>query len=79
MAIRPVEKADAPEAVGRIYEGLAKNFGRVPNMFKMLAHRPEVLRTFLPLYNAVWAEGTLPQKLKALAAVRTSLINGCEY
>jgi hypothetical protein len=32
-------------------------------MFKMLAHRPEVLRTFLPLYNAVWAEGALPQKL----------------
>ena len=79
MAIRPVEKAEAPEAVGRVYEALEKNLGRVPNTFKMLAHRPEVLRTFLPLYNAVWAEGALPQKLKALAAVRTSLINGCEY
>jgi alkylhydroperoxidase family enzyme len=79
MAIRPIERADAPEAVSRIYEALEKNLGRVPNTFKMLAHRPEVLRTFLPFYNAVWAEGTLPQKLKALAAVRTSLINGCEY
>ncbi len=79
MAIRPVEKNEAPETVGKIYEALEKNIGRVPTMFKMLAHRPDVLRTFLPFYNAVWAEGTLPQKLKALAAVRTSLLNGCEY
>ena len=79
MAIRPVDKNGAPEAVRTIYETLEKDFGRVPNMFKMLAHRPEVLRTFLPLYNAVWAEGALPQNLKALAAVRTSLLNGCEY
>jgi alkylhydroperoxidase family enzyme len=79
MAIRPVEKGDAPEAVRTIYEAVEKNLGRVPNTFKMLAHRPEVLRAFLPLYNAVWAEGPLPQKLKALAAVRTSLLNGCAY
>ena len=79
MAIRPVEKNDAPETVRTIYESLEKNLGRIPDTFKMLAHRPEVLRTFLPLYNAVWAEGALPQKLKALAAVRTSLLNGCEY
>ncbi len=79
MAIRPVEKNGAPEVVRALYEGVEKNMGRVPNMFKMLAHRPEVLRTFLPFYGAVWAEGALPQKLKALAAVRTSLVNGCEY
>ncbi len=79
MAIRPVEKNDAPESVRAIYEALEKSLGRVPNMFKMLAHRPGVLRTFLPFYNAVWAEGALPQKLKALAAVRTSVQNGCEY
>ena len=79
MAIRPVEKNDAPEAVRSIYEALEKNLGRVPSMFKMLAHRPEVLRAFMPFYNTVWAEGALPQKLKALAAVRTSRLNGCEY
>ena len=79
MTIRPVEKNDAPEAVRTIYETLEQKLGRVPNTFKMLARRPEVLRTFLPLYTAVWAEGPLPQKLKALAAVRTSLLNGCEY
>jgi uncharacterized peroxidase-related enzyme len=79
MAIRPVEMNNAPEPVRRIYEAVEKNLGRVPNTFKMLAHRPEILRTFLPLYNAVWAEGALPQKIKALAAVRTSLLNGCNY
>jgi alkylhydroperoxidase family enzyme len=79
MPVHPVEKSDAPEAVRTIYETLEKSLGRVPTTFKMLAHRPEVLRAFLPLYNAVWAEGTLAQKLKALAAVRTSLLNGCEY
>jgi len=33
----------------------------------------------LQLFNAVMADGTLPLKLKELAYLRTSIINGCAY
>ena len=79
MIIRPVEKDQAPDTVKRIYEALEQNLGRVPNFFKMLAHKPDVLRTFNQLYSAVWAEGALSAKLKELAYLRASIHNGCEY
>src|SRR5271154_442938 len=44
-----------------------------------MAHRPEVLARFLPLYKAVINEGTIEAKYKELAYLRTSMVNGCEY
>ncbi|HEX4835667.1 MAG TPA: carboxymuconolactone decarboxylase family protein [bacterium] len=77
--IHPVEKDQAPDTVKRIYEALEQSLGSVPNFFKMLAHKPDVLRTFNQLYSAVWAEGALSPKMKELAYLRTSIHNGCEY
>jgi alkylhydroperoxidase family enzyme len=51
----------------------------VGNFFKVLAHKPEVLRSFLQLFNAVMTEGALSVKLKELAYLRVSIINGCAY
>jgi alkylhydroperoxidase family enzyme len=49
------------------------------NMFKVMAHRPNVLGPFLEFYKQVWAAGTLSSKIKELAYLRTSVMNGCEY
>jgi alkylhydroperoxidase family enzyme len=45
----------------------------------MLAHKPDVLRAFNQLSGAIWAEGTLAPKLKELAYLRVSILNGCAY
>ncbi len=80
MRIEPVEKEQAPEAVRRIYDALEKQRGRPPgNLHKMLAHKPDVLRTFLPFYGAIWTSGALPDRLKELAYLRASILNGCAY
>lgn len=80
MRIEPVEKEQAPETVRRIYDALEKQRGRPPgNLHKMLAHKPDVLRTFLPFYGAIWAPGALPDRLKELAYLRASILNGCAY
>lgn len=79
MRIAPVEKDQAPDSVKRIYEALEQRSGTVPPFFKMLAHKPDVLRTFNLFYAAVWAEGALSAKLKELAYLRASIMNGCEY
>lgn len=79
MNIDPIEKAQAPEPVRTLYEGIEKRAGRLPTFFKMLAHKPEVLRTFLELYPQIVGPGALSPKLKELAYLRTSIYNGCAY
>jgi alkylhydroperoxidase family enzyme len=79
MRISLVEQDQAPDVVRKIYEGLEKSFGRVPNFFKVLANKPDVLRAFHQLDGAIWADGALSSKLKDLAYLRTSILNGCEY
>ena len=79
MRISLVEKETAPDTVRRVYEGLEHAGRPVGNFYKVLAHKPDALRSFLQLFNAVMADGTLPLKLKELAYLRTSIINGCAY
>ena len=76
MKIEPLEKEQAAESVRPIYDTLG---GRMLNMFKVMAHRPNVLGPFLEFYKQVWAAGTLSSKIKELAYLRTSVMNGCEY
>lgn len=73
----PKEKA-AAELHG-IYDTLTQKFSRMPNIFATMAHRPNVLKNFLPLYAAIINEGTVEARYKELAYLKTSLINGCEY
>jgi uncharacterized peroxidase-related enzyme len=79
MKIEPLEKEHAAEEVRPIYEGIEKKTGRVINMFKVMAHKPNVLGPFLDFYKQVWAAGALDPKIKELAYLRTSLMNGCTY
>jgi len=79
MKIEPLEKGNAAEEVRPIYEGFEKKSGRVLNMYKVMAHKPNVLGPFLEFYKQVWAAGTLDLKIKELAYLRTSLMNGCVY
>ena len=79
MRISLVEKDQAPEVVKRIYEVLEQRSGNVAPYFKVLAHKPEVLRAFNQLHAAVLAEGALSPKLKELAYLRASILDGCEF
>jgi hypothetical protein len=73
----PVEKA--PDDLKPIFEGMTKNFGKVPAFFGIMANKPEVLKNFLPLYGAITGPGSLDQRYKELAYLKTSMVNGCSY
>ncbi|PYN29590.1 MAG: hypothetical protein DMD98_20945 [Candidatus Rokuibacteriota bacterium] len=77
--VNPIPKEKAADAAKPIYDDLAKRFGRVPNIFAVMAHRPTVLKNFLPLYGSIMNEGTVEPRYKELAYLKTSLLNGCEY
>ncbi len=79
MSVEPVQEEQAPESVREVYGVVKQRAGRVNNFLKMLAHKPDVLKTFGPFYQAVWAEGALSPRLKELAYLRTSISNGCAY
>ena len=79
MRIHPIEKDQASDLIRRIYDSLEKQAGRVSPFFKMLANKPDVLRAFLQLDGAIWADGALSPKQKDLAYLRVSIRNGCEF
>lgn len=77
--VHPVAEEKAAADLKPIYEGMKQTFGRMPNFFGVLAHKPEVLKAFLPLYSAVTGPGAVEQKYKELVYLKTSIVNGCEY
>lgn len=77
--VSPVPTDKAAAEVKPIYENLRKAFGRVPNIFAVMAQRPGVLKHMLPFYGSIINEGTVEPKYKELAYLKTSILNGCEY
>lgn len=53
--------------------------GNVPNMFRVMAHRPEIFATMQAHFGAVLNSGTVSTKLKELIIVRTSQVNDTPY
>src|SRR5262245_11268801 len=73
-----VEKDEAAEALRPVFEGMERKLGAVPNVFRAMAHSPELLQAFLGL-NAALAKTKLDGKLRELAYMKASQLNGCEY
>ncbi len=53
--------------------------GNLPNMFRTVAHRPEIFETMIAHFEAILHTGTVPLRLKELVIVRTSQLNRCDY
>ena len=70
-----VEAENAPPEVKEIYEKTLR--GKPGNAQKALAHRPEMLKNFLPFYASVGR--SLDRKLYELIYLCVSFINGCHY
>jgi len=71
---------DLPEDVrARILE-VQENSGFVPNVFLVLARRPEELRAFFAYHDALMRnEGGLTKGEREMLVVATSGANGCQY
>ena len=80
-----LERLDAQDAM-RESEALRFPFqrfiderGKVPNLFRIAAHRPQIARTWAEHMRTVMGPGEVPVLLKELLSVRVSQINECEY
>jgi len=79
MRISRLDKTQVDAPSQEIFEDFLRERGNIPNMFRTVAHRPEIMRTMVAHFRAVMNTGTVPRNLKELVIVRTSQINGCEY
>jgi uncharacterized peroxidase-related enzyme len=73
-----ITNQDAGEKVKAVFEGMEKKIGAVPNVFRAMAHNPEMLEAFLAL-NATLPKTKLDGKLRELAYIKTSELNDCDY
>jgi alkylhydroperoxidase family enzyme len=67
------------QQVRELFDAFVRERGKVPNLFRVAAHRPEIVSTLRVHMNAVMGPGTVDVLLKELVAVRVSQINNCEY
>jgi len=77
--VQPVSVDAAPPEAEAVFARFMAERGNVPNMFRTLAVRPEIMTAFDNARHAALKTGTLPLRLKELVAVRVSQINGCRY
>lgn len=77
--IHPLSDESANQQVKQIFQAMVPG-GQVAPFFRMLAHSPAVLRAYNQLTGAIWADSAaLPARLKDMAYLRASILNGCEY
>jgi alkylhydroperoxidase family enzyme len=80
--LRGVTDEEATGAAKEVFAASNELLGRTANLLRVLAHSPYVARWFLPLVAAVRqpnAGAVSPARLRNLAVLKTSTINGCRY
>ena len=79
VRISKLTKDQVTDDVRERFEQIGAQRGNVPNMFRVYAHRPEILKSMMAHLNAVTNTGTVSIRTKELVATLVSRINRCEY
>ncbi|HVE78489.1 MAG TPA: hypothetical protein VNA89_06495 [Gemmatimonadaceae bacterium] len=69
----------APDDVRRMFEQFIRQRGKIPNLFRVAAHRPAIATTLAAHLDAVMGPGEVDILLKEMLAIRVSHLNACEY
>ena len=77
--IKPVDVDGAPEQIAHVYEELKKTKWRIPSMYQILAHQPQILKAHEAYFDAVMNKGELDRKLKEKVAYKVARLNDCDY
>jgi uncharacterized peroxidase-related enzyme len=76
--LRYVEKETATADQEKILAQLTQKSGKIANIWKLWSHSPLTLENFMTFYKSL-LKGSLDPKLRELAYLKASLINGCAY
>ncbi|MGA2205846.1 MAG: carboxymuconolactone decarboxylase family protein [Terracidiphilus sp.] len=77
--ISRLDRSEVTPGIAALFDKVYAQRGNVPNMFRAMAHRPEIFSTMQAHFAAVLSTGSVPTKLKELIVVRTSQVNKTPY
>jgi uncharacterized peroxidase-related enzyme len=77
--ISRLDRNEVTPDLAALFDKVFAQRGNVPNMFRVMAHRPEIFATMQAHFGAVLNTGTVSTKLKELIIVRTSQVNDTPY
>ncbi|KAA6465362.1 carboxymuconolactone decarboxylase family protein [Acidobacteria bacterium AB60] len=77
--ISRLDRSEVTPELQALFDKVFAQRGNVPNMFRVMAHRPEIFATMQAHFGAVLNTGTVSAKLKELIIVRTSQVNDTPY
>src|SRR5215469_523432 len=73
-----VQPETATGAAKDLLDQVQKTLGLVPEMAKVMANSPTLLKSYLALSSAV-ATGSIPAPVRERLAIATAQLNRCEY
>src|SRR5712672_1560925 len=83
MSVTPriplLERESASPEAQKIYDALLATRGVVPNMFKILAYRPEIAQGVAGFLKPLLSDAALPGFYKELIAIRVADHHHCSY
>jgi alkylhydroperoxidase family enzyme len=80
--LRGISDAEATGTAKEIFESSNKLLGRTANLMRILAHSPHMTKWYLGFVAAVRqpdAGAVSDVRLRNLAVLKTSTLNGCRY
>jgi alkylhydroperoxidase/carboxymuconolactone decarboxylase family protein YurZ len=80
-SIKMIELEEATGKVKQIYQQIMDELGIdfVPNMFKVMGHKPDFLESQWNKTQVVMRAGKLDRLTKEIIAVAVSAVSGCHY
>lgn len=76
--VAPLERSERPQFEEK-FARYDKIRGFLPNSILTMGRRPNIAQAFMDLNQAVLYEGTVPEALKMMIALMTSMATGCRY
>lgn len=76
--ITPASIDAAPAATHPYLQAVQRQFGAVPNLFRVVANSPAALEGYLGMAGAL-GKGKLPAQTRERIALAVAQINGCNY
>jgi hypothetical protein len=80
--IKMIDVDSAEGEVARYFQGAVDMLGRVPNSYRVMARSPLTAKMLLPFNAVMQREGAgsiLSARIKEMAVIKTSHVNGCAY
>jgi AhpD family alkylhydroperoxidase len=77
--IRLLDREDAPREVHGLYDNWLRQWGAVPNLFKVLGYTPRLAEAVAGFLTVLTEDGALPGWYKELIAARIAILHRCGY